>query len=143
MQTERHVVLWDGECGMCRRFADWLVEHDEAMALEPVPYQQWDDPRMTPELQEACARAMHVVRADGTMIVGMDAVIFCYEQLGWRWLRVGTWIPFRWPLALAYKVVAANRRIFSKILFTGDQGFNATCRIDEAELPAQEAEAPR
>ena len=110
----RHLVLWDGECGFCRRFAGWLKEHDPDDRFEPEPYQQIPSP---PMLREACAQALHVVTDRGELLRGADAVLFVYEQLGWRaagWARRSPLLPV---LELGYRWVAANRRFVSRWLF--------------------------
>ena len=137
MQRGRHLVLWDGECGMCRRFAESVQRQDAAGALELVPYQACPSPPMTPELAAACEKALYVLTTDGRTLRGVEALLLVYETLGWR----GTWLgripPLSWFLAVVYAIVARNRRWSSKVLYTGDQGVDATCQADfpEPEKP--------
>ncbi len=73
---------------------------------------------MTPELYAACARAVHVVTADGGVLRGGRACLFVLEQLGWGWkARLLTLPPFFWAVELGYRLVAANRTFFSHFLF--------------------------
>lgn len=135
---DRHLVLWDGECGMCRRFAESVQAADTAGRLELVPYQDCPSPPMTDELRAACERALHVITTDGELLRGADAVLFVYGRIGWRgadWLRTR---PLVWLLEPPYRVVAANRRWSSKFFYTGDQGMNATCKV---QYPPPEEEA--
>lgn len=116
--TARTMVLWDGECGFCRRSVDWLLARDRDGRLEAVPYQMAPAPPMTPELRQACARAVHLVEPDGRVWSAGRAVLRALEIVGYRvWPRVLRWPPFIWFIELGYWVVARNRRQASKIMF--------------------------
>jgi predicted DCC family thiol-disulfide oxidoreductase YuxK len=83
-----------------------------------LPYQEAPSPPMTPALHEACARAVHVVKSDGTLLRAGRATLFILEQIGWGWFaRVLSWPPFIWIVELVYSLVANNRRFFSRFLF--------------------------
>jgi predicted DCC family thiol-disulfide oxidoreductase YuxK len=71
---------------------------------------------MTPALAEACARAVHVVRSDGTVLRAGRATLFVLERLGWGVLaRVLAVPPFVWCVEVGYRVVARNRAFFSRL----------------------------
>lgn len=72
---------------------------------------------MTPILEAACARAIHVVTADGTVLRGGRAALFILEQIGWRWVRLLRLPPFLWGVEFGYRVVAAHRPFFARFLF--------------------------
>lgn len=73
---------------------------------------------MTPALHAACERALHVVRADGTVLRAGRACLFILEGLGWGWVaRCLALPPFVWAVELGYRMVAANRSFFSRFLF--------------------------
>jgi len=111
-------VLWDGECGLCARAARWIERHDAAGRFRVVAYQQAPAPPMSAELREACARAVHVVTADGRVLRGGRASLHVLEHLGWpRLARLLSVPPLCWGVELGYRVVARNRRLFSKLLF--------------------------
>ena len=75
---------------------------------------------MTPALREACARAVHVVRADGTVLRAGRAVLFILSEIegaGWRWAaRVLRLPPLVWAVELGYYLVARNRRWLGRFL---------------------------
>ncbi len=115
--TSKHLVLWDGQCGFCRRCVVFLRAHDRFGALEFCPYQEAD---LTPELRQACSKAMHVIQANGDILKGGRAALFCTRFTRWHQLaRIGEWPVFLPFVELGYKIVAANRGLFSKWLFTG------------------------
>ncbi|MBW2230001.1 MAG: DUF393 domain-containing protein [Deltaproteobacteria bacterium] len=119
----RHSVLWDGECGMCRRFAAWGERKDSGGRLCFIPYQEAPSPPMTPELAEACAIAMHVVCKDGTLLRAGRATLFILNELGWRWTaRILGRPPLIGLVEFGYGVVARNRHVISRFLFRREPG---------------------
>ena len=83
--------------------------------FETVPYQDAD---ISDELKTACARAMHIIKPDGEIIRAGEAAMFILEHTGYRWVSG----PFStWPLSavseMGYRIVANNRRFFSKFMF--------------------------
>lgn len=122
----KDLVLWDGDCGFCRRSIEWVQRQDGAGHFAAVPYQQAPAPPMTPALEVACERAVHVIRADGQMLRAGRAVIYILSVLegGLLGRAIGAMRlpPFIWLIELGYYVVARNRRFFSRFLFRRRQG---------------------
>jgi predicted DCC family thiol-disulfide oxidoreductase YuxK len=114
----RALLLWDGQCGFCRRSVEWAERRDSARVLEAVPYQQAPSPPMTPELRAACARAVHVVTPDGRTLRAGRACLYVLEQIGFRGLaRLLSLPPLVWLVESGYWVVARNRGLASKVFF--------------------------
>jgi len=87
-----------------------------------VPYQEAPSPPMTPALYEACKRAVHVIKSDGTVLRAGRASLFVLEQIGWGWAaRLLMLPPFIWAVELGYALVARNRSFFARFLFTKEQ----------------------
>jgi len=81
---------------------------------------------MTPALREACARAVHVVTADGRVLRAGRACLFVLERIGWGWpARLLSWPPFIWMVEMGYRIVANNRNVFAKFMFTKEPGEQA------------------
>ena len=111
----RHLVLWDGECGFCRRSVEWLAAHDRRHALEFKPYQ---DVELAPSLRAACERAMHVITSDGQVLSGGRAMMFCGQFTRFSgWARLAQWPIFLPFIELGYKFVARNRDLISRFFF--------------------------
>ena len=73
---------------------------------------------MTPALREACRRAVHVITDRGEILSAGRAVLFVFEQLGYRrTARVLRVAPLVWSVELGYRIVANNRSFFSRFLF--------------------------
>jgi predicted DCC family thiol-disulfide oxidoreductase YuxK len=118
--TSLHLILFDGDCGFCRRAVLWLESRDREGRFTAIPYQESPSPPMTPSLFKACARAVHVVRADGGILRGGRAVLFILEHTGMGILaRVLAWPPSVWGVELGYWMVARNRPFFGRFLFRG------------------------
>ena len=111
----RHLVLWDGDCGFCRRSVEWLASKDKRGALEFKPYQSVD---LAPSVREACGQAIHVIKADGEMIRAGRAMMFCGLFTPFSgWARIAMWPIFLPFVELGYAFVARNRQLVSKVLF--------------------------
>jgi len=116
--TRPALVLWDGTCGFCRRAVAEMQRRDTRQAFRAIAYQQAPAPPMTAALQQACARAVHVVTADGQVLRAGRAVLYIAGQLGHAALaRVLAVPPLLWAVEFAYFLVARNRRLFSRVLF--------------------------
>lgn len=115
---KKHLVLWDGECGFCRRSVMWLLARDRYGHLEAQSNQEAD---ISDELRAACQNAVHVVKSNGEILRGGRAVLFCGTQTRWHQLaRIALWPVFLPFVEIGYAIVAKNRGLFSKVLFTGE-----------------------
>ncbi len=73
---------------------------------------------MTPELERACERAVHVVTQNADTLVAGRATVFILGELGWRrTARLLRAPPFIWFVELAYRLVANHRPFFNRFLF--------------------------
>jgi predicted DCC family thiol-disulfide oxidoreductase YuxK len=116
--ARRHLLLWDGKCGLCRRATEWVRRRDRAGRFEIVPYQEAGTPPMTPELRAACRQAMHVLTADGKVLRAGRASLFVIRETGNRRLAAFLGLPpFVWFVELAYRIVARNRSQLSWLIF--------------------------
>jgi len=112
-------VLWDGECGFCRRSVSWAVRHDRAGILRPMPYQRAPSPPMTPRLRRACSRAVHVVTPEGRILRAGRAALYIIGACGWPLAaQVLSVPPLVWLVEIGYRIVANNRPLFGRFLLT-------------------------
>ncbi|MSR22708.1 MAG: DUF393 domain-containing protein [Gemmatimonadetes bacterium] len=110
-----YVLVYDGECGFCRRSVEWVRERDSERAIETVPYEDPSVRERFPELpQERLEEAMHLLAADGSRWEGARAVEELLRVLpgvgwmGWAFRTPGA----RWVAARAYRWVSRNRYRF-------------------------------
>jgi predicted DCC family thiol-disulfide oxidoreductase YuxK len=113
----RHLIVWDGECGFCRRAVEWALARDRAGLFAAAPFQQVPAPPMTPALRAACRTAVHVRTREGAWLRGGRACLFVLERVGYpRLARVTRRPPLVWAVELGYRIVAGNRAFFSRLL---------------------------
>jgi predicted DCC family thiol-disulfide oxidoreductase YuxK len=109
-------LIWDGECGFCRRCVRWVLRHDRRALVRAAPYQHAPDPPLSPELRARAPRAVMVVLPDGRALQGASACAEVLRALGHE--RAA--LLERQPLALAaeggYRLVAANRSRIERAL---------------------------
>lgn len=118
MDISKPLVLWDGDCGLCRRSVAWCKRQDARRRLDFMPYQEVPSPPMTPALYEACGKAAHVLLPDGGVLRAGRAALFVLVQgAGWP-VGVFNLPPFIWAVELGYWIVATNRTLFSRLIFT-------------------------
>jgi predicted DCC family thiol-disulfide oxidoreductase YuxK len=71
---------------------------------------------MTPELYDACGKALHVISVEGEVLRAGKACLFILHVLGWRnAARVLSFGPLLAATELGYRLVAANRRHISRL----------------------------
>jgi predicted DCC family thiol-disulfide oxidoreductase YuxK len=117
--SKKNLVLWDGECGFCRRSVAWLAKHDRYGTLKFQPNQEAD---ISPQLRAACQNSIHVIKSDGEILRGGRAVMFCGAQTRWHQLaRIAQWPIFLPFVEVGYAFLAKNRSLFSKFLFTQER----------------------
>lgn len=101
-------VLYDGACPRCRASMALITAGDPDRVIEPVDLTAVDVTKVHPSLTRAkCLEAMHLVRADGKVVSGYDAVM---TILGWT--------PLFWPFSLVRHVPgvsAVGRRVYQRI----------------------------
>ena len=111
----RAVLIYDGECSMCRASALWLLRRAEAggaqdleilPCLSPVRRQRF--PSMT---DEACMEAMQLVLPDGRVLAGAEAAPEILRRIPrWRWVATLFDLPRARPFARrVYAWIARNR----------------------------------
>ena len=111
----RAVLIYDGECSMCRASALWLLRRAEAGGardLEILPCRSPVRHERFPFItDEACMEAMQLVLPDGHVLAGADAVPEILRRIPrWRWVAALFDLPRARPYARrVYAWVARNR----------------------------------
>jgi predicted DCC family thiol-disulfide oxidoreductase YuxK len=113
-------VFYDGRCGMCCSFHEWINRQPRAFGIDFIPYQAARAERVFPGLGTLDpAREMVVRTAEGGVFRGAEAWVWCLyscanHQVAAR--RLGG--PGLLPVAVrACRVLAANRHSLSKVFF--------------------------
>lgn len=109
------VLVYDGECAMCRASALWLMRralNGGARTLELMPCRSPARRARFPQIDDAaCMVAMQLVLPDGRIVSGADAVPEILERIPrWRWVRRLFDLPGARAFARrAYAWIARNR----------------------------------
>ncbi len=121
-------LIYDGDCGICVRTAEWLADRVPATRLGLVALQHVDT---APEVARAVegrdlAATIHFVRADGKALTGAGAVLAAGRLVpGWGMLALMADNPVgRALLEPLYREIAAHRRRIGRML-----GLPASCPI--------------
>ncbi|MDZ7316328.1 MAG: DUF393 domain-containing protein [candidate division KSB1 bacterium] len=101
------VLIYDGECGLCREAKAWIEKHDPEHKIELLPCQSPERSRRFPFIAEkACLEAVCLVDGDNRVFFGIEAM----EQI------VRLLIDRRAAAILALPVVRFfSRRVYSWI----------------------------
>jgi predicted DCC family thiol-disulfide oxidoreductase YuxK len=109
----RPTLIYDGDCGFCRRSVDLLQRWDPEQRIALIPFQ--DQARMAAfDIPlPALAAAMHLILPppDGRVLAGADAMPELLRLLpGKRWLAWGFRVPGVLPVARRLYAWIARRR---------------------------------
>src|SRR5712691_1944462 len=96
----RPTLIYDGDCGFCRRSVDLLRRWDREQRVELVPFQDQARVAAYGIPLPALAAAMHLVLPDARVFAGADAVPVILRLLpGKRWLAWVFGVPGVPPVA--------------------------------------------
>lgn len=110
--SDRWTLIFDGECGICRRSVDWIRLRDRDGRVEAIPFQDPAVPERFPEIPpERFTQAMQLVSPLGRRWEGARAAEELLRLLPrWRGLAPFFRIPLVRTIAdRAYRWVARNR----------------------------------
>ena len=116
LQTQPALVIFDGDCGFCRRSLGWLRR--QLLPGAELSFRPFQTATISPELRAACEQAVHVLAPDGMVYRAGQAVVYCLLLTRWRrlalLLRSG---PLHWLLERIYAFVAGHRIFLSRFIF--------------------------
>lgn len=112
LDTSKYYLLYDGDCGLCNRWVQWVLKHDEKdqfrfMALQSEYGQQFLKERGLP-LKDF--DSLYLWKPQAFYLKKSDAVIKIGSILGGKFhgLSVGKLIP-QWVRNKLYDMVAKRR----------------------------------
>ena len=114
-------LFYDGACPICAHEMLRLArrDHDRRLRFIDIAGVEFDGSRYGAS-KDRMMKLMHAMRADGRMLVGVDAVHAAHEAVGLGWLVA----PARWPLLRPvadwlYVQFARNRMGIGRLLGIG------------------------
>ena len=116
----RHVLVYDGDCGLCTGAA-WLVARRTTAQLDLVPFAELPRDGLLEALDGDEVRASaHYVTPEGLEYHGGEAVTRVSRLLpGLALLRVLDWPLLRGFREIGYRLVATQRARVSRLLGAG------------------------
>jgi predicted DCC family thiol-disulfide oxidoreductase YuxK len=127
-------ILIDGQCPLCVREGRFMSRLDGGrgrLAIVDIAAPGFD-PRSVGKSMDDVMGAIHGVRADGTVIVGMEVFREAYAAVGWGWLvRWTGWPGVRSLVDIGYRWFARHRLRISGWFGHPNAGAceNGTCRV--------------
>jgi predicted DCC family thiol-disulfide oxidoreductase YuxK len=124
------VALFDGQCGVCTRSAAWVAARDRRGRVERLDLR---DPvaaqRFASFAPDKVREALHVVDADGTVWIGIDALARLLAEIpGWRTVGRLMVLPgLRGASGAAYTWFASRRLWFNRFFPLVEPGCDASC----------------
>jgi predicted DCC family thiol-disulfide oxidoreductase YuxK len=118
MTKPRFKLLYDGDCPICRREAEWLARRDrkDRLALENIAALGFDPTRYGLSWEEVTG-SLHGILPDGRIVRRVEAIRQAYRAVGLGWLVAPTRLPLvRDVLDRAYGLFARNRLRLGRML---------------------------
>ena len=121
-EDSKPILFFDGVCGLCNRFVDFVLKHDRHGRVCVAPLQ---GPTAAASLPEEIVQGLDtVVLLDGeSSYIRSSAIVRIFWKIGGLWSILGTllWLIPKPLRDLGYKIVARSRyRLFGK---------KETCRL--------------
>jgi len=119
-KAQEITVYYDGHCGMCCSFQEWIYRQERLAPIRFIPYQSLGTEAAPPRIRGLDpGREMVVHTREDLLYQGAEAWVICLyaltEYRGWA-LRLSS--PTLLPLAKKVCThLATNRRRLSKIFF--------------------------
>ncbi len=128
--AERPIIFFDGVCGVCNTFVDFMLRVDRKQLFFFAPIQGETAQELLPTLAENPGEWSMVLLDESGLLERSDACVAIARRLGGVW-RIVAWLRFL-PRALrdgAYRMIARNRyRWFGK---------RETCRVPTVDERAR------
>ena len=110
----RHIVLYDGECGLCQHSVQWLLDHDRTGMLFYAPLQGETAAELLASVQlpDGLDSIIYVSESEGSMSVEWYSTgilqLLRLLPLPWSLGRFFLWVP-KFIRDGVYRFIARNR----------------------------------
>ncbi len=86
----RFIVLYDGNCGLCDRWVQFVLKHDKRGSIQFAPLQSQLGHKLSGyDLSEPVPLSSMILYVDGRTYFRSDAVAMIFRQLGFPWSFLG------------------------------------------------------
>lgn len=121
-RTATAVLIYDGECSVCRTAVEWVRSRAQPGSLEYLSLHSGDVARRFPLLDPAaCKRAAHLVMPEGSVLIGEQAAPEIFDRIpGCRWAARCLRLPGARILSgIAYRFLASRRHAIAWLFDPG------------------------
>lgn len=108
----KHLILYDGTCGMCHRVVQWVLRHDKKGIFIFAPLQEYPNPSGDP-LEDS------VILLENWRAENERKWVFAKAAFRILWLTGGVWTLIGWKWVLPswlidplYRFVAKRRKVW-------------------------------
>ncbi len=119
-RSNKAVLIYDGNCPVCRNTVAWIKEHGQEEAFEMLPCQSEDRKKRYPFMsEEACMQAMQLFLPDGNVLGGEKALPEIFMRLK-RYRAAAGWFKLPGSNTIArvfYRWFARSRYRIANILY--------------------------
>ncbi|WP_372588645.1 thiol-disulfide oxidoreductase DCC family protein [Pseudoalteromonas xiamenensis] len=111
------VIFFDGNCPLCVREMNALLEHDSNKSLTLIDLHDAYALSAFPGIDKAKAMSiLHGVDNQGRLLLGLDVSVMAWSLVGKHsWLRILRWPVVRFIADIAYLMFAKHRMKLSSI----------------------------
>jgi predicted DCC family thiol-disulfide oxidoreductase YuxK len=115
---QKSVLIYDGDCGFCRKWMRWFKAHDAAGHMEYLARQAPEREARYPQLNDAKYQgALQLILPSGEIHSGEMATSTALQYIsGIHWHLLGKFITLpgiRFFAHIGYKIIAKNRHRFA------------------------------
>ena len=113
--TGQWLILWDGDCGFCRRSVQAVLRHPRAQNFLARPW-QGETAWLPQSVIDKSGGQFHLRSPEGVWLGGGDAAIGLLAALGNQRMAALLGLPpLRQGVAGGYRLVARHRHLFSRL----------------------------
>ena len=109
------VIFYDGECGVCHRFVQFVLERDKKQRFQFAPLQGKTFARIPPLQRASLPDSVVLLTASGKLLDRSNAALYVLSRLSWLW-RVMAAVLRALPQALRdrpYDAAARKRQTWA------------------------------
>lgn len=134
MTKEEIILIYDGECALCRGAKDWILQRDARAIFTAATCRDAADSGLIEGGERLlCLRYICVLYPGRRLYSGVNAVSRILRCLsGWRWLGIVLMIPgIHFAARGVYALVSHNRYVFSRLF--GFDCSDSACKDDRGK----------
>jgi predicted DCC family thiol-disulfide oxidoreductase YuxK len=110
------VVLYDGQCGFCSR---WAKSWAQTLVQRGFQIASLDEPWVAEKIKmphEELVTDIRLLTADGQLISGADVYLYVTRRIWWAWpfYAIFSLPGFNWLIHFGYRWFARNRYLVSR-----------------------------